>query len=29
LSKAPWSDITDGLRQYETWVPGYELKSPA
>jgi hypothetical protein len=28
-SKAPWSDITDGLRQYETWVAGYEPKSPA
>jgi hypothetical protein len=25
-SKAPWWEITDGLRQYEKWVPGYEPK---
>jgi hypothetical protein len=23
-SKAPWWEITDGLRQFEKWVPGYE-----
>jgi hypothetical protein len=28
-SKAPWCDITDGLRQFATWVPGYEPKAPA
>jgi hypothetical protein len=22
-SKAPWHDITDDLRQFEKWVPGY------
>lgn len=26
-SKAPWWDITDGLRQFEKWVPGYEPKN--
>lgn len=26
-SKTPWWDITDGLAQYEKWVPGYEPKS--
>jgi hypothetical protein len=25
-SKAPWVEITDELRQFEKWVPGYEPK---
>jgi hypothetical protein len=28
-SKAPWWEIVDNLRQFETWVPGYAPKPKA